>query len=333
MECVSCVAAGGVGSGERAGGRRVSDLSRPALSADAPEATHVLRHHAMACDWEIWFVGESAAYAEQAAAAAFEEVDRLERDLSRFREDSDVSRINALRPGEWTRIGPDAFACLTIAAQVFLETCGAFDPTVGGRVPARGQVAADATRPVGMQHLRVDPASRSVSVAVEGLVLDFGAIGKGYAVDQAASTLREWRIESALVQSGQSSLYAIGAPPGKSAWEIAVRNPLNHAASLGVVALRDESLSGSGVRIHGAHIIDPRGGGSATGVTAAWARDASAARSDAISTAYMVLSDEEAEDHARRMPAVAALRAKMINDRLELREFGAWGWLRNEGSD
>jgi thiamine biosynthesis lipoprotein len=306
---------------------------RPSLSVDAPDSTHVLRHHAMACDWEVWIVGDSASYAEQAATAAFDEVDRLERDLSRFREDSDVSRINALRPGEWARIGPDAFACLTIAAQVFLETGGAFDPTVGGRVPARGQAAGDLTRPVGMQHLRVDPDSRSVSVAVAGLVLDFGAVGKGYAVDQAAATLREWRIETAIVHSGQSSLFAIGAPPGKAAWEIAVRNPLGAGAPLGIVELRDESLSGSGVRIHGAHIIDPRRGDAATGASAAWVRDASAARSDAISTAYMVFSDDEAADHARRMPAVAALRAKLVKERLDMREFGAWRWMRTTGSD
>lgn len=303
----------------------MSDPLQAALFAEAPLATHVLRHHAMACDWEIWIVGQTAAYAEQAAAAAFEEVDRLERDLSRFREDSDVSRINALRPGDWARIGPDAFACLTIAAQIFLETNGAFDPTVGGRVPARGQTAGDATRPVGMQHLRVDPDSRSVSVAIEGLVLDFGAVGKGYAVDQAAATLREWRIESALVHSGQSSLYAIGTPPGKSAWEIAVRNPIDHAVSLGEVALQDESLSGSGVRIHGAHIIDPRRGDAASGAVAAWCRDASAARSDAVSTAYMVMSDAEAEEHARRT-GVAAMRASEGEGGLVLREFGIWCW-------
>lgn len=304
----------------------MSDTPESALSAEAPVGTHILRHHAMACDWEIWIVGESAAYAEHAAAAAFEEVDRLERDLSRFRDDSDISRINRLKPGEWTRIGPDAFACLAAAAQVFLETNGAFDPTVGGRVPARGQTAGDASRPVGMQRLRVDPDSRSVSVAVAGLVLDFGAVGKGYAVDQAAVTLREWRITSALVHSGQSSLYAVGSPPGKVAWQMAVRNPLDSTTSLGVVELRDESLSGSGIRIHGSHIIDPRRGDAVTEVMAAWARDASAARSDAISTAYMVLSEEEADQHARTVPAVAALRAKMVNGRLTLREFGVWHW-------
>jgi thiamine biosynthesis lipoprotein len=304
----------------------MSESTRPVLRADAPITTHVLRHYAMACDWEIWIVGETVAYAEQAAAAAFEEVDRLERDLSRFRHDSDVARINALQPGQWTRIGPDAFACLTIAAQAFLETNGAFDPTVGARVPQRGQSSGDASRPVGMQHLRVDPDSRSVSVAVPGLVLDFGAVGKGYAVDQAAATLREWRVACAVVHSGQSSLYALGAPPGASGWSVALRNPLDSTTPIGVVELRDESLSGSGIQIHGAHIVDPRGGEAPSRVIAAWARDASAARSDAISTAYMILSDEEAEQHARNVPAVACLRATMIDDRLTLREFGAWRW-------
>lgn len=304
----------------------MTDLPRPALSAETPDATRVFRHHAMACEWEIWIVGQEPLYAEQAAAAAFDEVDRLERDLSRFRADSDVSRVNALRVGESARIGPDAFACLTIAAQVFLETNGAFDPTVGGRVPARGQTAGDVRSPVGLQHLHVEPQSRSVSVAVAGLVLDFGAVGKGYAVDQAAAVLREWKIDAALVHSGQSSLYAIGAPPGQAAWEIAVRNPLAHTESLGRVGLRDASLSGSGVRIHGAHIIDPRQGAAASGAIAAWCRDESAARSDAISTAYMVLSDEEAEEHAQRVAGVAALRAKDCEGQLALREFGAWRW-------
>ena len=88
-------------------------------------------HEAMATTFEILIVHEDEKYAGQAAMAAFGEVDRLEGELSRFIEHSDVSRINNLPAGEPLLLGLETFECLKISARVYAETDGAFDITIG----------------------------------------------------------------------------------------------------------------------------------------------------------------------------------------------------------
>jgi thiamine biosynthesis lipoprotein len=95
---------------------------------------HRFAHEAMATIFEVIVAGETARYAGQAAQAAFREIDRIERLLSRYDPASDVSQINRLRPGEAARIGFDAFECLEMAWRLHRETRGAFDATVGALV-------------------------------------------------------------------------------------------------------------------------------------------------------------------------------------------------------
>jgi thiamine biosynthesis lipoprotein len=283
----------------------VSDEAQdsPLSISGSPERLAVLRcrHEAMACRWEIFICGERDEYARQAASAAFAEVDQLELELSRFVPHSDVARINTLRPGQVLRIGIDALECLELAAQVHRDTGGAFDVTIGALLA--GRRAEGAPSPVGMDRLDIRRATRDVAVRAEGLAVDLGAVGKGYALDRAAAVLREWHIGSALLHCGQSTVYALG----QGGWTVAVRNPVEHSRVLGQVSLRDAALSGSGVLLHGRHIIDPRTRQAAAGAVGAWAVAASAALSDAISTAFMVLSPAEVAEYCRRHSDVSGL--------------------------
>ena len=88
-------------------------------------------HEAMATVFEVHAVHDDGRYAEQAAQAAFDLVDRLERELSRFIPNSDISRINELAPGERTRVAPTTLECLVIARHAFELTGGAFDVSIG----------------------------------------------------------------------------------------------------------------------------------------------------------------------------------------------------------
>ncbi len=239
------------------------------------------RHEAMATHFEIAIAGHPAPYAGQAAAAAFRELDRLEGELSRFVENSDIARANRLALGESMAIGDDALECLLLAAGLAEATHHAFDPAYGSeRRP---------DRPGGEPAFTLDPASHRLTSQATRLRLDLGAVGKGYALDRLAATLAEWGIESALLNSGGSTTLALDAPPSAPGWRVAV----GEGAARREIALRRAALSGSGVGVKGAHLIDPRSGRPAARTLRAWAQAPDAAVADALSTAFFVLGDAE----------------------------------------
>jgi len=275
---------------------------------------HRFAHAAMGTTFEILIasddtVVESAEYARQAAQAAFHEVDRLEKDLSRFIESSDISRINKLGSREPVRVSIDTFECLQLAARLHRETGGAFDAAIGAllacwrtpagapRQPTSTEVAKAKAR-TGMERVVLDRKNLTVRTKTAGVLLDLGGIGKGFALDKAAETLREWAdegwgLEAALLSGGQSTVFAMGAPPGKRGWAVSVGADMLDAPE--EILLRDRALSGSGTRVRGRHIIDPRTGRPAKDPIRAWASSPSGAVSDALSTAFMVMSPAEVE--------------------------------------
>lgn len=260
-----------------------------AAAPDKPQrgqggAAHRFAHDAMACTFELYLVGVDARYARQAAEAAFDELDRLEQLLSRFIPHSDIGRVNTLQPGAAIRVSPETIECLQLAAELHRQTGGAFD------IAFRSQPRVG---PDGPSPLVFDPTQSAIGVQRTGVVLDLGALGKGYAVDRVVALLREWKIPAALVHGGQSTVYALGRPPTGDAWRLTLRPPDERGEALGVLALTDEALSGSGQRLHGGHIRDPRTGAPATAHSATWAVAPSAAVSDALSTAFMLLAPAE----------------------------------------
>lgn len=126
--------------------RRAPPDSRPSQAAtdgglglDAPRAlpgAQRFSHEAMATVFEVHGVHPDARYAAQAAQAAFDLADRLERDLSRFLPNSDIGRVNHLSSGGSTRVSPSTMECLVIARHVFDLTGGAFDVSIGTGLPS-----------------------------------------------------------------------------------------------------------------------------------------------------------------------------------------------------
>jgi thiamine biosynthesis lipoprotein len=272
----------------------------PADEGSAPALpVQRFQHDAMACTFELILPGVDARYAAQ---AAFDEIDRLEQLLSRFIPHSDVARINTLAAGQSVRVSPETAECLQLAAQVYTATRGAFD--IAYRRRRQLPVAADGWP---ASPLVFDPAACAVGVQVAGVDLDLGAIGKGYAVDRVVTVLREWHVPAALVHSGQSTVYAVGQSPSGDSWRVALRSPDQSAAALGFIELRDVALSGSGQLLHGGHIVDPRTGQPAERFTATWAIAPDAALSDALSTAFMLMSAEEVRGLCEHWPGVSAI--------------------------
>jgi thiamine biosynthesis lipoprotein len=281
------------------------DNDEPGLTLGGRNADGIFRfsHHAMATVFEIFIHGEDPVYAHQAAFEAFQEVDRLEQELSRYIPNSDISCVNALAPSGKMLLGPEAFECLSLAVRYSNETGGAFDVTIGSlmdclltrdkqvRTPAPERLRQARER-TGMHHLRLNEAEQSVEVLDVVPQIDLGAIGKGYTVDRMIALLKEWDINNVLVHGGTSSVFARGLIPGHSGWPVTLSSPHTPERVLAQVEVADVGLGGSGVQ-KGRHIIDPRAATPVSGGRAAWVVAESATRADAISTACMVMTGEE----------------------------------------
>lgn len=273
-------------------------------------------HEAMATEFEVVIAQEGIdpASAAHAAAAVFAEVDRLEAELSRFKPTSDMWRLSLLAAGQSAVVDFAAWDCLSLAKAVHAETGGAFDITLGPlmrlwrnpdgspRTPFPQELEMARNR-MGMTLFDLDPDGLRVTVHADYMIFDLGAVGKGYALDQAVRVLAEQGIHTAFLSAGESTLVALGDAPGETGWPVTL-----HLQEPRTMSLTGDALSCSGFGVQGSHIMDPRRlqplplQSRRTYVLAP-----TAALSDALSTAFMVMSAEEVAAFCLRNPQVRAI--------------------------
>jgi thiamine biosynthesis lipoprotein len=274
-----------------------------------PEPVHRFAHEAMGTIFEVLIAGQEITYAVQVSQAVFREIDRLETLFSRFNATSEIGQINRLRADESLRISLDSFECLRIAERIQRETAGAFDVNFrrAGRSSERPEFELTAADSGFQVRLRQGFLGRSPA----GLDLDLGAVGKGYALDMAASILAEWSVERFLIHGGTSTALAAGDAPGldqgEAGWPVGVGGAWEFPEVPKRVLLKGRALSGSGTEVKGRHIRDPRTGRPTEGHLAAWVSHPSAAVSDALSTAFMAMSTKEARRYCEQHSDVWAL--------------------------
>lgn len=258
--------------------------------SDDPGASRVmLAREAMATEFDIAVAGLPERVARQAIEAALAELVPLEQELSRYVENSDVSRINRLAAGESTVVAAETFDCLEVAEQMRRLTGGAFD-------------VAYASRGGGGERLRLDRYRMTVGVLTDGVRVDLGGIGKGFALDLMANVLKEWGVESALLRASSSTLLAMGGPPGEQGWAMGFGPPGGRVE----FPLANGALAASGKAIKGEHVIDPSSGKAAGGRFRAWALAPTGAEADALSTAFMIMGTPAIRELLRRKPAYKA---------------------------
>lgn len=281
----------------------------------------VRTHRAMDTAFTFTILSSDASLAASAAETAFVRIDVIEGLLSRFHDTSDVALIAALKPGEVGVVAPETMEALLASARVCEATGGAFDPTVGPvmrRLKKTGtswdalpaDELEDAFARGGMQRLVLDAEHRRVSVKADRLgrdtplELDFGGIGKGFALDECAKILvgEQFEMTDFLLDAGSSTQLVRGGPwrigVGGS-WKGRTRRPT-------VLELRSGAVSGSGFELQGAHVVDVRRKHAAGRWAQAWSRSATATVADALSTAALSL------DAAELKRACMALGARVL---------------------
>jgi len=292
--------------------------------------------NAMATRFEIVVHGHDEASLRAAAEEALNEIQRIEAQLSLYRPDSEVAHLNARAARDWMRVSPEVFGLLEQAAYLSSKTDGAFDITVaplircwgfmgGTRQQPTPEAIEQARQTVGMQLVELDPENFAVRCRRPGVMLDFGAIGKGHAIDKAAGLLREEGITSAILHGGTSTVFAIGKPPDQPAWKIAIEAPPEtenaQPKPIAVVELHDEALSVSAVwgksfssagKTFG-HIVDPRTGYPADNAHLAAVVLPSATETDALSTALLTIGPSAQDTIALLRPNLRSLVMKLLD--------------------
>ncbi len=301
-----------------------------ALVEECPAEDAVLlrfSRRAMATTFEI-ILPMGTLDAQEVADYSLDVIDRVEAQLTVYRDDSEVSRLNQRAIHESVCITSELFGLITLSKQLAEETGGAFDITVGalikawgfyrraGRVPAREELESVRGR-YGMRHLRLDNEKQSVRFGRDGLEINLGSIGKGYALDVVARQMRAaWNLPSALLHGGHSSVYALGSEPGSTrGWTVGVLDPEDSAKRLAVLHLHDRGMGTSAatyqnIEFQGRklpHLLDPRTAWPAEGMLMATVTAPNATSADALATAFFILGVDKAREYCAIHPEIGAV--------------------------
>jgi thiamine biosynthesis lipoprotein len=310
--------------------------------------TVTLARQAMATRFELVLHGANAVALRAAGEEALAEIDRLENQLSLYRPGSEIAQLNSRAAREPVQVSPEVFALLQHAAQLTAETKGTFDITIAPLVRCWGFMNANGKMPapeeittaralVGMGNVLFDAPARTVRFARPGVMLDLGAIGKGYAIERSALILREAGVESALIHGGTSTACAIGHPPDAEHWRVALpeqpaltTTPPGLARDLpNTIGLRDESVSVSAIwgrafevdgKIFG-HVIDPRLGHPVTTAVLSAVIFPATTETDALSTALLTVGLAGHDMISRLRPG---LRSLVVNPQGEVAISPTW---------
>ncbi len=258
----------------------------------------------------------------------FDLLDRLETQMTVYRDNSAVVNLNRLAPYAPVVVEERLFALLQLAAQITAETDGAFDVTAGAlikawgffrgprRVPSEAELRTALER-TGMRHVVLTPEQRSVRYLRPGLEINLGSIGKGYAVDRLAELVVEsFKIPSFLLHGGHSSVYAMGTPDGDPrGWAVGLKHPWDEERRLGQVWLLERALGTSAatfrhIEYNGrklGHNLDPRNGWPAEGIAYATVLAPTAAEADALATAFFILGVEKTRTYCETHPEIGAV--------------------------
>ncbi|GAK53443.1 membrane-associated lipoprotein involved in thiamine biosynthesis [Candidatus Moduliflexus flocculans] len=243
--------------------------------------------------------------ANQAIAAAYAEMQRIEGVFSRYQEGSQIFSLNKNAGIESVAVSSEVRDMLQRAKEYGLLTDGLFNVTIGAlvdlwgigteheRVPSENEIRQTLPR-INLAALELDQ-TQNVSITQPGGSVDLGGIGKGYAIDRAWQTLKDQGIEKALINAG-GNIRCLGTRADGKPWRIGIRHPRQEGI-LGVIEVTEKAVATSGdyeryfvkdgMRYH--HILDPRTGKPAQGCQSVTILAPTAEMADMLSTAVFIM--------------------------------------------
>ncbi len=280
-------------------------------------------HHAMGIGFRATVYCKSQQVAAGAFAEAWDKVDQLDGLLSDYRDDSAASLLAKFAPHDKpVSIDPELWSLIQTARDIGERTDGAFDITIGpsshlwrmairrNRLPTEEKII-DAQARTGWDKLELHPDNQ-IRLLKEGMILDFGGIGQGYAADRIAEIFRTHEIESAIIDAS-GDVVVFGHPPApQTGWTVSI------PASKPFEAIQLRILSGAvtssgdleqSLVIDGktwSHLVDPRTGRATTHSTLVTVIAPTGTEADALASAFSVLAPERAIEIAEAWDNVEA---------------------------
>ncbi|QMU27037.1 FAD:protein FMN transferase [Adhaeribacter radiodurans] len=301
--------------------------------------------------FRIVLYARSATQAQSAAEAAFNRVDQLNQVMSDYIPDSELNQLSVTAgTGKKVKLSPDLWQILQISQEVAQKTEGAFDITVGPLVQLwrrsrrkqqlpSPEALAKAKAATGYQHLILNKQHKTAQLLVPNMQLDLGAIGKGYAVDEAMEVLRQNRIKIALIDGG-GNIRVSKAPPATKGWEIdlSIGNETNYIGGKQIY-LKHGGVATSGdlyqfVELNGqrySHIINPFTGLGLTDQRLVTIIAKNGTDADWLSTALSVLPIEQSIELANHTPKAAAAIVNNVSSTIkqhQSRRFQLLKWVK-----
>ncbi|MCX5705238.1 MAG: FAD:protein FMN transferase [Candidatus Omnitrophica bacterium] len=252
---------------------------------------------------------------KRAAKIVFDEIDRIENLLSKYKPDSEISKLNRLGR---LKVSLETFYIIKKAKEFCQLSNGAFDITIAPlmdlwgftdkkfRIPETKEIK-NTLKLIGSEKLVLNEFESVIELSFPGMKIDLGGIAKGFALDCAVKKLKGNFITSCLISAGQ--VYALGNNSGKP-WKIAIKDPRAQITA-GKIELIDQSVATSGdyeqyFTVNGkrfSHIMDPRTGYPAESkVISATVVASDGLTADALSTAIFVLGKLKGEELVKKFP-------------------------------
>lgn len=235
--------------------------------------------------------GDDDEHLSAVAEAAFDEIERIERLLSWRDPRSECSRIN-----RDAAVGP---VLIDVEMAAILQTCDEARRATDGYFDVTATDSA-----VSHPKIEIDAARRLVRFLGPDVRLDFGAFGKGYALDRAADEMRRYGVTRGLLDGGTSSVSALGTGPDDSPWRVGLRSPfVVDGGEVRQLRLSDAALSCSGVFDGSAatsDVVDPRTGRPLSEAAACAVVASTAATAEILSTALLCMGKRRAAAYIER---------------------------------